>query len=601
MDTAGDLTGCEQARNWLMVFVQHMSLGVNDQTAHSVVDARGNLDGIVGALAQVVVHGGGTAKVRVILGGYIAVPVRQSLGQHGAVHAQLLAQRINGGRFLHDAGLDVLLGSLQTLPQALIEDDVGVAALLLEFRCGDLVSGQHFVDEAQALLVDQNCAVSADTLGNQHGGALLYSGMELNLVQIPRGSAYRGGHDDAVAGGTGGIGGHRTGQAGFILGDHVHIRTVAAGGQHHGLGTDGIHGVGALRLNAHGLAVLHDDGGGPGIVHDGNLHVVQYLQEGSDQVRAHAVAVSRGVDAGYGSAAGESQLGQRRTDGIQPVDGAGGGSGQGRDQGGIVDALAADHGIQSHELRGVEIALGVCLVGIPLLLNRFGQGGDGLVAGPLFLGGGKGVFHALGVGEFNLGLIFGAGSVHAAGGLGGVAAGIGHLLHNEHIFTGVGGVDGGGHARTACAYHHHIGLNGLLSLVGSGDFRRFGCGQLAQVRACCIEGLVGGVQNGVAGDSGAADGVHLSGLVLQNGLLQQGHGEGADVFRFAAAVNNHICNLVVGDSQCYGAVAAEASGGFFIGAGNEQRTLGGGIGSGNLLAGGGGQGLGYGIADAGGG
>ena len=55
--------------------------------------------------------------------------------------------------------------------------------------------------------------------------------------------------------------------------------------------------------------------------------------------------------------------------------------------------------------------------------------------------------------------------VHAAGGLGRVAARIGHLLQEDDILAGLGGIDRCGHAGAACADDHDIGIEFFILFV----------------------------------------------------------------------------------------------------------------------------------------
>ena len=317
--------------------------------------------------------------------------------------------------------------------------------------------------------------------------------MQLDLIQVPGGSTNRGGHYQTISGSAGGVGGDGTGQTGLVLNDHVHIGTEAAGGQHYGLGVDRIHRVGGFGGDAGNCTVRYIQSGGLGVVHYGDVHLVQHIQEGSDQVSPYTIAVRRRVDPGYGSTAGESQLRQGGTNGIQPVDTVGGILGECLHQGGIVDAFAANHGVQSHQLGSIEVSLGIGLVGIPLLLDSSGQSGNGLVVGPLLFCGGQGVFYTLFVGELNFLLVFGCGGVHAAGGLCGVAADVGHLLHDHHVLACLLGVDGGSHTSSASADHNNIHILSFRLLVRGGDLFGMGNGQGVQICTGLGEGLPCGV------------------------------------------------------------------------------------------------------------
>ena len=103
--TAGGLTGCVQAGDDAAVGVQHLCVGVDLQAAHGVVDARCDLDGVVGSGGQVAVHAVAATKLGVLTGCHRGVPgvhglhkvggsavVGQNLGGFGVqqdLHAQL--------------------------------------------------------------------------------------------------------------------------------------------------------------------------------------------------------------------------------------------------------------------------------------------------------------------------------------------------------------------------------------------------------------------------------------------------------------------------------------------------------------------------------
>ena len=103
--TAGGLTGCIQAGDDAAVGVQHLCVGVDLQAAHGVVDARCDLDGVVGSGGQVAVHAVAAAELGVLTGCHRGVPgvhglhkvggsvaVGQNLGGLGVqqdLHAQL--------------------------------------------------------------------------------------------------------------------------------------------------------------------------------------------------------------------------------------------------------------------------------------------------------------------------------------------------------------------------------------------------------------------------------------------------------------------------------------------------------------------------------
>ena len=151
---------------------------------------------------------------------------------------------------------------------------------------------------------------------------------------------------------------------------------------------------------------------------------------------------------------------------VQPVDSVSAVGAQSLHQCGVVDALAADHGVQLHQLHRVEVALGVCLISSPLLGDSLCQSGDGSVVGVLFSSGLQGLFHACGLAELVLILIHGLAGVHAAGSAHGVAAHHGLALQNDHVLALGSSRDGSSHTCTACTHDGNVCVNGgVLGLV----------------------------------------------------------------------------------------------------------------------------------------
>ena len=169
MDAASHLTGCEQARDDLAVLVQHLGVGVDLQTAHGVVDAGSDLDGIVGSGVQGVGEAG-AAKVGVVLCLNIAVPVVHGLSESSLIDAHGLAQLLVGSTGDGVALLDVALNDAGVVDHRLIDDQPTVAAGLSDLSSRDDVAGADLVDEALAFGVDEDRAVAAQTLGDEGSG-----------------------------------------------------------------------------------------------------------------------------------------------------------------------------------------------------------------------------------------------------------------------------------------------------------------------------------------------------------------------------------------------------------------------------------------------
>ena len=147
----------------------------------------------------------------------------------------------------------------------LVEDDVAVSVRLLKLRLGDYVAAGQIIDETFALGVDDDGAVAAYGFGDQRPVLLNDGGMELDLFHIHSVCPYGLGHGDAVAGGTGVVGGHRIGQTGIVACHQVKVGAESAGSEDHGFGMDGVVVLVVIGLDAHGLTVLHEDLGGGGV------------------------------------------------------------------------------------------------------------------------------------------------------------------------------------------------------------------------------------------------------------------------------------------------------------------------------------------------
>ena len=520
MDTAGNFARCEQTGNHIAVGVNHLGVGVNLHAAHGVMDAGCHLDGVVGSLGKVMLHTGGTAKFLVLTGCHSIIPVRQGLCQHSRVNAQLLCQLLNGSTLGDNAVLNILFGGLQTFPQVLVEDNIGILTFLLQFRSGNHVTGQQLIDEANAGLVHQDGAVTTDTLGNQHGGCLLHGGMQLNLVNVHQISAHSLCHHNAVAGCTGGVGGDGAPQVGAVGAVHFLVGTEAAGGKNDGLCIDGQLLVRGLRLDTGSRAVHHNDFSGLGVQQHLDAQLLHCLGEAVHQIAAHAAAIGRGMDAGVGRTAGEGNLGQGSADFVQPVNGIGTLFRQGAHQVGVVDVVTALHGVL-HEL-----------------LHRIGN--------------------AL------LCLVMGLGSVHAAGGLGGVAAHIGHLFQQQHGLALLLGGDGCGHTGTAGTHNHHVHITGFLGLLCS--LSRHLLHQGGSIHTGLCQCIAESITDGVAGHGSTCHAVHISRLGFQQLSGHLLHRHSAQAGGLAVAHNLHIGNLAAGQGHIHGDVTAEALGGCGVGA-----------------------------------
>ena len=243
---------------------------------------------------------------------------------------------------------------------------------------------------------------------------------------------------------------------------------------------------------------------------------------------------------------------------VQPVDGVSRVCAQSLDQSRVVDALAADHGIQLHQLDRVEVAGGVGLIGSPLLGDGLGQSGDGLVVSVLFGSGLQGLFDTGRLAELVLILIHGLAGVHAAGSAHRVAAHHRLALEDDDALALTGSGDGGSHACAACTHDDNVSVNGGvlgLGLVGldldlivvsvqAGGSQSSGC--------CLLDGVRGDGRGGHAVHGDAAGLSDLSGQLLQC--------QRTDAGGLILALSDAVGDLAVFQRQGNGNVAAHALG-----------------------------------------
>ena len=509
MHAAGDLARRVQARDGLAGLIEHLRGGVDHHAAHRVMDARGNLDRVEGRGVQRL-REGQTAKGLVALRVHSRVPVLHRLGEDRRIGADRLGQRL-----IAVAGDGVALGRVARVGgggvhHLLVDDRVGVAALLRQLGGGDDVAGLQLVDEALALLVDEDRAVAADALGDQRRGLRIDGRMNLNLLQVHSRRADGHGHVDAVAGRARRVGGHEALEVRGIRRHALEIRAEAAGRQDDGLRGDGVVAVLRGDLDAGHLAVLHDELGRRGVQAQVDLRFLADVRgQHLDQVRAHrrglALVGQRAMDAHDARAAERADAGQVRVLGRQPVDGVGRAVHQRHDQVEVVDALAADHRVQREELGRVEVALGIGLVGLKLRLDSRDEVGELLAVGflrardGLLHGGGRRVLPLVGVLEGGLR------RVHAARRAGGVAAGGAGLLDDDDaLHAAVNRLQRRGHARAARADDHDVAL-------GVADLNDVGLNQ-----AGGLQRGGGRLAHGVAGHGRARNAVNFSALRLDD-------------------------------------------------------------------------------------
>ena len=352
-----------------------------------------------------------------------------------------------------------------------------------------VVAQQAFVDEALALRVNQQVAVEAELesevlvvlvlLGRAGrlgvGSAVLARAVAEGLLH---GSAGGEAHVDAVAGAQGGAARGRVELVGLqVLLLHLAVAQVAAGGDDDRLGVDGDDGaVVALGHEARGLAVLHDQLGGSGLVQDLDAVVNKglfpelyaLLDRGEDEVEAFLLALERGLEA-------EVRVLELVADALHHGDGVLGG----------LQALAHERRVG----RPVDVLHHV----VEDFVNR--QGGADLAAQQ----------HVGADGER-------AGNLDAVDGSDGRA-----LLHDDDLRACLGSGDGSHEAGSAAADHGDVAVIGLVRAGDLGDL-------LGEERSGIAAGLRNavrhGVDDGLRGLGRARDDVQTASLILDDGRDQ---------------------------------------------------------------------------------
>ena len=386
--------------------------------------------------------------------------------------------------------------------------------------------------------------------------------MDLDLVHIHGVGTDGGCHLNALALSASGIGGHEALQLRLVLGDHVQVCAETASGQHNGLGIDGDGLTGSTgSLHAHSSAVgVGQDLGSGGVQQSLHTSLVAVLLQQRNHVRANgnglAVAVHGAVDALDGCAAEAGHAVQSDAVLVQPVDGVGTVGAQSLHQLRVIQTLAADHGVQLHQLHAVEVALGVSLISCPLLRNGLGQGGDGSVVGVLFSSSLQGLFHAGGLAELVLVLVHGVAGVHAAGGTDGVAAHHGLALQDDNALALSSSGDGSSHACAACAHDGNICVNGgVLCLGGVGLDSGL---VVVSVQTSCNQSGGSSLLDGIGGDGSTGDAVHSDAAGLSDLAGQLLQSQGTNALGLVGTLSGAAGDLAVSQGQGDGHVAAHA-------------------------------------------
>ena len=123
MHAAGDFASRIQTRDRLARFGQHFSVRVDLQTAHRVMDARRNLDGVVRSGVQRGGEGQAAERVVLLIGDGL-VPGFHGRGEGRRINAQLLGQRLVAVR-LHSVALgEVAVVGGRSVHHLLVEDGI---------------------------------------------------------------------------------------------------------------------------------------------------------------------------------------------------------------------------------------------------------------------------------------------------------------------------------------------------------------------------------------------------------------------------------------------------------------------------------------------
>ena len=110
-----------------------------------------------------------------------------------------------------------------------IKDDVSIMLRQRDNRRRHSIAGRHFVEEAVALLIDQDSAAAANRFGNQVRGVLLNGRVNLNFTHIHGTGANPLRQRNAAAGGPFMVGGDKTRQIRTIFHHHRAISAETAG------------------------------------------------------------------------------------------------------------------------------------------------------------------------------------------------------------------------------------------------------------------------------------------------------------------------------------------------------------------------------------
>ena len=505
-----------------------------------MVDSGGHLDRVIRGGVQGVGEAG-PAEFRIVLLRHAAVP-----GFHGRREGVRGNAQVRGQLFIafaadHQPTVDVALDDGGRVHHLLVHHQPAEGAGLCDFGGGHHITGTDFVDEPFAVSVHQDRAVAAQAFRDQGRRIRLHGRMDLDLVHVHRRRAEFRGHQDALALDAGRVGRHEAFQLRGVAGDHLQVGAESAGGKDHGLGfhgdlvaglADGFHAddrAGFIRQQFFSRYVGQDRQvvpRGAGLFQDRD-HI-------SADGNRLAFFVDRAVDPLDGRAAEGRHVVQVSADRAQPFDGGRAVVHQGIDQLRIVQALAADQGVQGEQFRRIKVAFGSRLPGFPLFLHFCGQRGDRFVVRVLLRRSRQGLLQAGVLAELVRVLPFRLRGVHAARGFDGVSADGGLAFQYQDALPGVGCGQRGHHAGAARADDRDVRFDGH---VDGGLIVREFPQVVVRVHAGVLQREAHGFDDRLPGDAGegrSGIGVHNA-VVFHKGRRPLFQDLAADAGGFAVA------------------------------------------------------------------
>ena len=169
-------------------------------------------------------------------------------------------------------------------------------------------------------------------------------------------------------------------------------------------------------------------------------------------------------------------------------------------------------------------------------------------------------------------LIMGFRSVHAAGGLGRIAADVGHFLQDHEIPARLLRHDRGRHAGTAGADDHDLRVHRFVFLNFFRTITLIPAVGVQHGDVCAGFGQRGrrGLDDRIAGDCRAGQRVHIGGLGGHDGFCQL-PGRGAAQLRgLPGSVNQHVCDFFLVHRDLNLDLRKQALLGSLVGPGREQ-------------------------------